>query len=322
MTYTFNLTATQAIDMAFKMLNIVPNNETSQYSDYTFALNMMNLMFKDWSLKDGIKLWKRRQGSVFLSYNQNSYELGSVSGSDNCSNSYVSTTLSTGSSQTALTVTLTSVSGMSVNDNIGIELDDLSRQWTTISAINTTTKVVTLNAALTNSASSGNTLITYTNKINRPLEILRGTLLDLSTGVENPFEILTFDQYFNLPIKTNNSRPINAYYDQLLNNSLPYTGTLHVYGNPDSSKYIINFTYKDTIQDVVNASDILDFPQEWQLTIIQGLALKLSKFGYGKLIEAQAIEQEVELGKEAIKAADSDNEYLTIVINSSNRLAT
>lgn len=320
MAYTFNLNAGQLIDMSFKMMNVVSLPDSAQSGDYSYALNMLNMMIKSWSA-EGVKLWKRKQAALFISYNQNKYELGSVSGSDNCAlnTGYVSTTSSTMTSSGVNTITLTSVTGMNINDNIGIELDDKSRQWTTITNINTNTLVVTLNANTNTTAASGNTVITYTSKINRPLEILRATLLDLSTNTETPIEKLTYDQYFNTPIKTVNGRPVNFYYDRLLNNSLPYTGSLYVYLDPDSSKYIIKFSYYDAIQDVVNSTDTLDFPQEWALPIAANLAVLLASFGYGKLIEAQATTQMAMLLKEQLKSFDSDDEYMTLVINPTNR---
>lgn len=318
MSYSFNLNASQAIDMALKMMNVTSLPDASNSSDYVYTLNILNMMLKDWAT-DGIHLWKRKQGALFISYNQNSYEVGSVSGADNCSlnTGYISTTLSVAGASGASTLTLSSVTGMTVGDNIGIELNNLSRQWTTITAINSS--VVTLNTTLSSAASLGNTVITYTSKINRPLEILRASLLDLSTNTEIPMEKLTYDQYFNTPIKQVNFRPVNYYYDRVLNNTLPYTGTLYVYGNPESSKYIMKFSYLDTLTDIVNPTDILDIPQEWLLTLTTNLAVLLSNLGYGKLIEAQATQQLAASLKEKLKAFDSDDEPLSIVINSTSR---
>jgi len=319
MTYSFNLNASQLIQMSLQMMNIVSLPDAAQSGDYNFALNVLNMMLKDWET-DNIHLWKRKQGSLFIQYNQNSYQLGSVSGSDNCSNIYLQTTSTSTAVTTATTIIVTNVSGMNVNDNIGIELDNLTRYWTTISAINPSTLTITLTGSLPSQASSGITIITYTNKINRPLEILRGSLLDLTTQTEIPLEKLTYDQYFNLPIKTVNFRPVNIYYDKVLNNNLPYSGTLYVYGNPESSKYILNFTYLDAIQDIVNTTDVLDFPQEWLLTITTNLAVMLANFGYGKLIEAQSTQQQAAMLKDKLQSFDSDDEYLTLVLQNTNRL--
>lgn len=323
MTQSFNLNASQLIDITLKMFNVTSLPDASLPSDYNYALNILNMMIKHWQTK-GIKLWKRKQGALFPSYNQPSYQIGNVTGSDNSSlvNNYVATTSTATSLVGTNTVTLTTVTGMAIGDNIGIELDDLSRQWTTITNINIGTLVVTVTDNLTDQATSGNTIITYTTKINRPLEILRATVYDLTSNTENPIEKLTYDQYFNTPIKNVNGRPINYYYDRLLNNSLPYTGTLYLYLNPDSSKYVIRFSYLDVINDVVNPTDTLDFPQEWLLGIAANLAVTLASLGYGKLIEAQATQQLAAQLFDDLRSFDSDDEYLSVVINSSNRLGT
>lgn len=316
MTYSFSLNASQLIDMSLKMMNIVSLPDSAQSVDYNYCLNILNMMLKSWSTNP--HLWKRKQGALFVSYNQPSYQLGSVSGSDNCAlvSGYVQTTSSATSSSNS--ITLTSVTGMSIGDNIGIELDNLSRFWTTIT--NIVGNTVTLNSSLTSQATSGNTIITYTSKINRPIEVLRATLLDLTTQTETPLEKLTYDQYFNTPIKTVNGRPVNFYYDRVLNNSLPFTGTLYLYLNPDSSKYIIRFSYQDMILDVVNPTDTLDIPQTWLLAITSNLAVTLAALGYGKLIEAQATTALAAQELKNKETDDSDDEYFSIVINNNSRL--
>jgi len=318
MPYSYSLTASEAIDLALKMINITSIEDASQGKDYKYALKILNLMFKAWSSNP--KLWKRKQGAIFCSYGQNSYQLGSVSGSDNCSlvTDYITTTLTTASSSN--TIILDSVTNININDKIGIELDDTSsaRFWTTVSNVNSGTSTITLTDILPSQASIGNTVINYTNKINRPMEVLRASLFDLSSEVETPIKKLSYDKYFNLPIKNQPGRPINYYYDRLLNNSLPYSGTLFVYLTPDNNKYIIRFSYKDLITDVVNPTDILDIPQEWYLATILNLAVYLDKFGYGKLIEAQATQQDAMLELSKVEADNSDDEYLEIQINSSD----
>lgn len=323
MSYSFNLSTYQLIDISLKMMNIVNITDSSGGPDYQYAITILNMMLKSWEAR-GIKLWKRRQGAVFAQYNQNSYELGSVTGADNCclATNYQLTNLSILGSSGSNTITVNSVSGMTTTETIGIELDTLSRFWTTISNINTSTNVITLAANLPSQASLNNTIVSYTTKLNRPLEILRATVFDLTSNSETPMDKLTYDQYFNLPVKNLNYRPVNIYYDRLLNNSLPYTGTLYVIGNPDSCRYIIKFSYYDAISDAINNNDVLDFPQEWLLTIAVNLAVTLAMLGYGKLTEAQSTIEKAESLLLQLESFDSDDEPLSFVINSTNRNAS
>ena len=60
---------------------------------------------------------------------------------------------------------------MSDADNIGIELDDGTIQWTTINGA-PAGSTVTLTDALTDDVASGNAVYVYTAKTNRPMKLL------------------------------------------------------------------------------------------------------------------------------------------------------
>ena len=308
--YVFNLTKNQIITRSLQMINVNDINETANTDDFSFASDLLNMMLKAWEAEPGMHLWKRRLAALFPQVGQNSYQLGSVTGADNCAITYVATTSTAATSGS--TIVLSTITGMTALDNIGIELANGTRQWTTIVSINSGTKTVTLNASVTSTASSGATVITYTTLINRPLRILRGTLLDLSnSNTEVTMQDISYDEYFSFPIKSNPGRPNNFYYDRLLGNSLPYTGTLYVYPTPDSVNRLIVFSYCDSIQDMLNNGDTLDLPQEWLLSITANLAVLLGKWGYGKFQELQALEPTAQMYKEQMLDFDSDDSDIT-----------
>ncbi len=306
-TYTFNLTKTQIITRAFNILNIYDLKATVEADDYSFASDILNSMLKMWET-EGIKLWKRRQATLFPVLNQNNYQLGSVSGADRCTNTYYSTTLTTTVSS-GTTIVVNSATNLITGMYIGIELDNGSRQWTTITNIASTT--LTLNDAITSSATSGNTIVAYSALINRPLKLLRATTYDLNTSTDTMVQLLSYDDYFNLPLKTTSGRPVNAYYDRLINNTLPYTGTLYLFNQPSDVDIIFKFTYLDALQDMLNSTDTLDMPQEWLYPIIINLAAELC-IPYGKLTELQAIQGKADTYKLALENFDSDDSSLII----------
>lgn len=314
--YSFNLTKLQILQRALQMINIYDVNSPVDNDDLTFASDILNLMLKSWEV-EGIRLWKRRQATLFTQSGQNSYQIGSVSGADHVTNSYVSTTINSAVSEGDSTVVCASVTGMSVDDNIGIELDSGTRQWFTISAINTSTKTVTLSGTVDSAASTSNTVVTYTSKINRPLEIIQATCLDLkNSNSATSMMDLSFDEYFNLPIKTSSGQRFNNYYyDRLLNNTLPYTGTLYLFPQPSAVWVILNFIYYDEIQDMVNNSDSPDFPQEWLYAIITNLAVELAAFGYGKLTELAPLQQKALQLKQELLNFDNDDSSLKISLD-------
>lgn len=300
--YNYSLNRNQLIDKAFALINVKDITGTADSSDLNLAIDTLNLMLKDWQ-KGGIKLWKRFQATLFPNSEQASYQLGSVSGADHCTKSYVSTTVSSGSG-TSLTVI--SSTGMTISDNIGIELDDGTRQWTTIT--NIVSNVLTLNTSLTSATSEGNTVLTYTTKINRPIQVLRGTRLTLANLTETELGKLSYDDYFNQPIKTTPGDPNNFYYDRLITGSVPYTGTLYVFPTPSTVNTLVKFTYYDGFQDMDSSTDTLDFPQEWVLAVIYNLACELAYF-YGKYAELERIEPKAMRLKEELSFFDGDDDY-------------
>lgn len=313
-TYNFSLNMTKIITRAFQMINVNDPNKAVSADDYSFAADLLNMMLKHWEVKY-VHLWKRKQGYLFPAIGQNSYQVGSVSGADNVTNAYVSTTLSVNASASN-TITCTSVTGMNVNDNIGIELNNGIRQWTTISSINTGTLTITLATNLSFTSTAANTVITYTNKLNRPLRILRATTLDLkSNNNEVTMQDISFDDYFSFPVKSNQGRPNNFYYDRVTNNTLPYTGTLYIYPQPQLVCQIMVFTYVDSFQDMINGTDNMDLPQEWLLPTCANLALTLAKWGYGKFIEVQNLQATVDAYLADIENFDSDDSSLTLSPN-------
>jgi hypothetical protein len=304
--YSFALNRDQMISRAFSIAGLSMINGAVASDDLSLAIDILNAMIKDWE-GEGICMWKRKQAILFPDYNTNLYNLNSTTG--NCTNSYISTTSSATSSASATTITLTSVTGMSVSDYIGIELDAGTRSWGTISAINTGTKVVTFTPAIATQATSGITVITYTTKINKPLKIIRATVFDLANNSESQMGKISFDEYFDTPVKTQLGRPNNFYYDRQLS-----TGQLYLFPTPDSVKRIIKFTYQDAFEDMVSTTDLFDFPSEWTLTILYNLIVELL-YAYKKLTELPMFEQKAKMHLEKAKMFSSDDETLTISLD-------
>lgn len=310
--YDFTLNRDAIITLAFQLINVYSLDETVSTTDITFASKILNGMTKLWQT-EGIKLWKRKIGCVFTALDDYTYELGSPSGANHCTNSYVNTTISAAEALGQTVLSLTSTTGMTALDFIGIELDDGSRQWTTIVSVDSSTQV-TITASLTAAAAAGNTVITYTTKLNRPLKILRGTLLDLNTNAESALQALSYDDYFNTPLKTTAGSPNNYYYDKLINNAIPGTATLYVFPRPNNVDKVLKFSYLDSIQDFDSATDNADFPQEWLYPLAYNLAVELCPI-YGKLQELPVLQSKADAFKSMINNFDSDNEDLNMSVS-------
>jgi hypothetical protein len=303
--FNFALDRDTIIKRAMHMANIVNLNQASRGDDHAFAVDIFQSMIKLWQA-EGIQLWNRRQATLFTAYQDEQYSI-SASG-DHCANTFVDTTISTAEASGQTVLSLTSTTGMTAADNIGIELDDGTRQWTTIVSVDSTTQV-TITAALTGAAAAGNTVITYTNKIgDRPLRILdmRRVQLDeqkISTHVGQ----IGYAEYFNIPLKTTDGAPCNFYYDKLLG-----AGKLYVFPRPADVNVLLEFTYQEAIEDVDSGTDSVDFPTEWTLPLIYGLAAELM-VAYGKFQELPIIQAKADEYKTIARDFDSDEDPLFLL---------
>jgi len=297
--YNYALDRDTIIKRAMQLINLININQAARGTDQAYAVDIFQSMIKLWQA-EGIQLWNRKQATLFPAYQDYQYSISNTG--DHCANTYVNTTLSSAEAAGQTVLSVTSSTGMTALDNIGIELDNNTRQWTTIVSVDSATQI-TVTAALTSAAALGNTLIAYTNKIaDRPLRILDARSYDLSNSTSIPMENIGYDQYFNIPYKTSDGRPINFYYDKLLD-----AGVLYLYPRPDDVNVLVEFTYHESIEDVDSSTDSMDFPQEWTLPLIYGLGAELC-IAFGKFEEYKMIGPLAQQYKQIVREFDNDEE--------------
>ncbi len=283
-----------------QLVNIININQTARGADYQYAVDILQSMIKLWQA-EGIQLWNRKQATLFPSYQSQQYSISHTG--DHCANSYVNTTISSDEASGQTIISLTSTTGMSALDNIGIALDNHTRQWTTIVSVDSATQV-TITAPLSDVSSSGSTVVAYTNKIaDRPLRILDMRTVDLNNNNSTiSMENIGYDQYFNIPVKTTDGRALNYYYDKLLD-----AGVLYVFPRPDEVEVLLEFTYHEALEDVDSGTDSVDFPTEWTLPLIYGLAAELC-IAFGKFEEFKTIKPLADEYKKIVREFDNDEE--------------
>lgn len=301
--FNYSLNRNQVIQAAYIEAGLKSEQETLTSAEVNRGSNILNWMIKAWSANN-VQLWKRKQATLFTSYNTNSY-LISLSGS-HCTNTYNKTTITTAAASGQTTLSISSNSGINNGDYVGIKLDDNTRHWTTV--VSTTSTSVTITTATTASVSVGNTVITYTSKINRPLRIIRGTSFDLLSNNESKLCLVSHDRYFDIPLKTLVGTVNNIYYDKQLD-----SGVLYVYPTPNNVDQVIKFSYHELLMDMDSATDDFDFPQEWVWPIILNLAVELAR-SKGNAEKVQALEPMATSILEQLKCFDSDMEPLKIKI--------
>lgn len=304
--YNFALNRDTIIKRAAQLCNLVNRNQALRADDLNYAVDIFQSMIKLWQA-EGIQLWNRRQATIFPAYQDERYSISS-STTEHVTNSYVNTTLSgaEASGQTALSIS--SSAGMTAADYVGIELDDGTRQWTTIASVDSSTQI-TVNDALTGAAASGNTVVAYTSKIaDRPLRILDMRVVDLNNNKDSiSMNIIDYAEYFNIPVKTTDGQPFNFFYDKQLD-----AGIVYVFPRPNDVDKLLEFTYHEAIEDVDSSTDNVDFPAEWTLPLIYGLAAELC-VAYGKFQELQIIEPKAQMYKKIVQDFDSDEAPMYIL---------
>ena len=190
-----------------------------------------------------------------------------ITGSGNIAgDNVVETELTASASGTSATVT--STTGMTANDQIGIELDDGTRQWMTITSVDSTTSV-TLSTSIVGTASSGNTIFTYTTESNKPLNVSSCRFRN-SSGIDIPVKMLGRDEFMLLSDKTQEGSTVT----QCFFDASRSTGIFYIWPVMTDCVGRLKFSYSRQIQDFDASSNNPDFPAEWLETLTLTLAAK------------------------------------------------
>lgn len=151
-------------------------------------------------------------------------------------------------------------------DFIGTRLDDGTRQWEKIIEVQSAVDVLITNG-LTGAASTGNSVVTFPELIDRPLRILQ--LRRFTIGENDEIETIQWSrqEYFAQPDKKSQGTINNWYYSPQLNN-----GRLYIWQTAADVDQVALFTYIRPIQVTLSTADKPDFPSEWYLPLSFSLA--------------------------------------------------
>lgn len=263
----FNLSAGEVIDEAFKVIGVKPAEtplEAFQYEDGRRALNMM---LKGWQAQ-GLHLWTKTEGVLFLQQDVSEYSFPTVRATRE--DDFIGTTLTADILASATTIPIVST-GMAVNDQIGIELDDGTRFWTTIATIPDSSSV-TIATGVTSASSSGKSVFTFTNLLERPLRIYDYARRQ-TFGQNSEIELNKFSRqdYFTQVNKVSSGTLAGFYYSRQRD-----TGLLYVWQPPSNNTQLLRFTFERNIEDIDQQVNTLDVPTEWMEAIVYNLAARLA----------------------------------------------
>ena len=226
------------------------NNETSD------GIRALNKMVKHWQTQS-IHLWKRDEGVLFLQVGKQSYDIGGATVDEACLfDDFVHTQISTAASSGANTLVVDSTTGMTASDKIGIELDDGTRQWTTIVSVDSSTGL-TITATLTDDVAVDNTVFTYTTDIDRPLRVDQARRRRITDTTEVTLDEWGREDYFGQTAKASQGTPTAYFYDPRLSE-----GRFYVWQTASDVNQVIFFTLQRTIEDFDISTNTPDFPVE------------------------------------------------------------
>ena len=263
---------------ALKLCGVIEAGETPAAEELVDGALALNRMVKHWQ-GTGLRLWKKREGVLFLEKGKVSYNLGPNS-SDHATEEgdAVKTALSANAAALAITITVDSITGIAANDEIGIVLDSGAFHWTTVSGA-PSGSTVTLAVAIPTAAASGNKVHAYTFDLTRPLRVLESRRRDEIADQDIPIIMFSRQEYFDTPNKLTESLTTEVYYDpQISEAGTPpeRQGTIYLWPAPVDIDSTLRFTAALPIEDFDNATDNPDFPVEWSDALTFNLAVRIA----------------------------------------------
>lgn len=263
----FSVSRANLIEDALNIVGGLGVGDTIATVQTTHANRQLNMILKSW-ISHGIQLWSRSTGYVLPFTGASSTTLGPSGG--HATLSYVQTTLSAAAADGATTIVVTSATGISNTYNIGIEQDDDTMHWTTVNGAPSGT-TVTLTAALTDSAASGNYVYVYQTKLVRPTRVIAAYIHQQETDVDYPINVLAFDTFSGTGDNDATGVPVQVNYDPQLT-----TGTFRIYPQFDAGRHLIKITFQRPLEDFDADADTPDLPQEGYLALMYALAVVLA----------------------------------------------
>lgn len=264
----FTLTGGQIIDEAFALLGVKTAEVTLGAPQIQDGLNALNLMLKGWQAQ-GLHLWTEEEGILFLDVGKENYLLGPSGDEATTLDDFIGTITDNDEIALATVIEVDDTTGMAAADNVGIQLDDNTRHWTTIVSIVTDVSI-TITTGLASVSKAGSSVFTFTDLIERPLRISSSRRKTFNQDNEIPIESWSRNEYFQQVNRSSQGTVVNAYYSPLLTN-----GRYYVWQTASSVNDFVRFSFERSIQDIDLGSETLDIPVEWLETVIYNLAARL-----------------------------------------------
>jgi len=151
-------------------------------------------------------------------------------------------------------------------------LKTLATKGMPIWAIKSYTFTTTLNTATYN-IGVGQTLNT-----SHPLKVIQAYRVESSGAMNVPLQVTNLYDFNLLPISNTSGEPVSLYYHPLTT-----YGVVSLWPKPSDNNTTITVFYQSSTDDMVSATDNLDFPSYWTEAVIYTLAWRLApEYGTSK----------------------------------------
>ena len=291
-TYTFSLNRDEIIEAAYRKLNALLEGNTANSAKLTNGSQALNVMLKSWSARsypihNVRRLFVLPNTPSTISRNQNllwDINIGVSSSSNHCTSTYVRTTTTATAAAAATSILVSSISGISAGNSIGIELTSTSSliHWTTVSGA-PSGSTVNLASAIPSGQSvpSGANVYVYASadRSPRPIGIVGQWNVNLENSTRFPINLRPEDEIYNTPYNVSGSSgtPVNiSYRPNYYGQPNSTDGVLTIYPGWGDAANIIELRAVYPFSDLSGQADEVQAPPEWFEAIIYGLADRLA----------------------------------------------
>ena len=272
--YDYELDRNDIFEEALLGIGALGQGNTASAFQIKRCANGINQLIQSWqgpgNLSPGLEPWARKTATLFLQKDQVEYQLG-PSG-DNCTASFVETTLTADSAASDLTLDVTSDTDIASADLIGILMDNGTIHWDVVNGA-PAANVVTITTGMAALATSGATVYAYTTKIMRPTSIIVAMARSSDTEDLGMAPYKTREDYESIIDKNQAGTPNRYYYEGELVDGRIYFN----FAPDDLANYTkVRMVIRRPFSDFDAATDTADFPPKWHRAIKWNLMLEIA----------------------------------------------
>ncbi len=305
-TVSYTITAADCMRLALQKITVIGQGDTISPYDFGVAKDELNLMLKAWQ-NQAEHLWVTQKVNLFLQKGQSSYVISTTSTDHITGDLPVYTTVLTAVAVGATIINVTSTTGMTNGDYIGIQTDSDTFFWSRILYVLSATQIQ-ITVATTDTSAIGLYVFTYTNPITSAFNPVMAVRRLISSQLDTPLLMQSYADYVRMPNKFALGTPNMWSYDRQRDSLI-----INIWMTPSNVAYYLPFVIERKIQDINIGADNFDLPQEWGEAIYLNLALRLAP-GYGKAQGENFAELKEQAKNSLLLALEMDNELGSIYI--------